>query len=57
MDLPIAFVLGLTLFALVAFVREWLPADGIALGVLGALVSRASSIRARPSARSATGRW
>lgn len=38
MDLPIAFVLGLTLFALVAFVREWLPADGIALGVLGALV-------------------
>jgi len=38
MDLSIAFVLGLTLLALVAFVKEWIPADGIALGVLGALV-------------------
>ena len=38
MDTSIAFVLGLTLVALVVLVREWIPADGVALGLVGVLV-------------------
>ena len=39
MTLEIAFVLALTVAALVLLVREWIPADGVALGVLVALVA------------------
>ncbi len=38
MDPTIAFVLGLTLLALVVLVREWIPADGVALALVGVLV-------------------